>query len=221
MSTAMDKLFDIECDPPWLIARFAHRQRMASWSLNRPGLVLADTVAWLQVRDAEFLPVEDPLAFLEDKLDRKGLAGAVGLLTAREIERHHVASAGDEDGSAEALVTLGLTNGIVLAGDGRPLDQAVPETVGTINMLVAVSHPLTDGAMLEALSIATMARTAALLADGGPVVGTGTDCIVVACPDAAPHRRFVGLHTEIGARITASVFQAVLEARQRWQSDCA
>jgi adenosylcobinamide amidohydrolase len=217
----MEKLFDIQCDPPWLIARFASRQRMASWSLNRPGLVAADTVAWLQVRDADFLPVEDPLAFLEGNLERNGLAGAVGLMTAREIEHHHYASVGDEDGLIESLVTLGLTNGIIQEPDGCLVDPPQQEAVGTINMLLAVSHPLTDGALLEVLSIAAAARTAALLADGGRMVGTGTDCIVIASPDKEPRRQFAGLHTKIGMHAFMSAHQAVMDAQRRWRAGCA
>lgn len=217
----MEKLFDVECDPPWLIARFASRQRVASWSLNRPGLVIADTVAWLQVRDADFLPIEDPLAFLDGNLDRKGLVGAVGLMTAREIEHHHHASIGDEDGFIETLVTLGLTNGIIQGPDGCLVDPARQEAVGTINMLLAVSHPLTDGALLEILSIAAAARTAALLADGERMVGTGTDCIVVVSPDTEPRRQFAGLHTKIGMRAFMSIHQAVIDAQRQWRKGCA
>ena len=73
--------------------------------------------------------------------------------------------------------------------------------------------------MLEALSVATMARTAALLTENRPVVGTGTDCIVVVCPVNPAGETFAGLHTDIGQHITTSVFRAVRTARREWEHD--
>lgn len=213
----MSRLSTIECQPPWLIARFADRQRVASWSLNRPGIVEADTVAWLQVFDADLPLRVDPLDLLERRLADRGLSDAVGLMTAREIRHHHFASSIGGGVAVEALVTLGLTNGAELDATGYPADIQAPETVGTINTLVALSRPLSDGAMLEAMSIATMARTAALLADGGKVAGTGTDCVVVTCPTGAEAETFAGLHTAIGRHITAAVFQATRQAKDRWE----
>jgi adenosylcobinamide amidohydrolase len=213
----MKRLFDIECRTPWLLARFTNRQRMLSWSLNRPGMVEADTVAWLEVRDADLPLGVDPLEMLERRLGEQGLDAAVGLMTAREIALHHPATAIGEDVRVDALVTLGLTNGALLDETGRLTDYTAVAPVGTINMLVAVSHPLSEAAMLEAMSVATMARTAALLSDGGRIVGTGTDCIVVACPEGVGGETFAGLHTVVGTRITEAVFQAVREARRTWE----
>lgn len=212
----MKHLLTTECDPPWLIARFERRQRMISWSLNRPGIVEADTVAWLQVSDADLPIGEDPKAFLERRLADRYLTDAVGLMTAREVRHHHLALSGDGDSVVEALVTLGLTNGVELDSTGRQTNVQSNEAVGTINMLVAVSRPLTEGAMLEVLSVATMARTTALLTENRQVVGTGTDCIVVACPANPAGETFAGLHTDIGQHITSSVFQAVQQAMNAW-----
>jgi len=157
----MSRLSTIECQPPWLIARFADRQRVASWSLNRPGIVEADTVAWLQVFDADLPLRVDPLDLLERRLADRGLSDAVGLMTAREIRHHHFASSIGGGVAVEALVTLGLTNGAELDATGYPADIQAPETVGTINTLVALSRPLSDGAIgWRPVSIATMARTA-------------------------------------------------------------
>jgi len=214
----MKSLLTTECRPPWLIARFEQRQRLVSWSLNRPGFVEADTVAWLQVSDADLPIGEDPKAFLERRLAEQNIMDAVGLMTAREVQYHHLASSGDHNSVVETLVTLGLTNGVELDSMGRQTNVQTNEAVGTINMLIAVSLPLTEGAMLEALSIATMARTAALLTANRKIVGTGTDCIVVACPIRPTGETFAGLHTDIGQHITMSVFQALGQALREWES---
>jgi len=215
----MTRLLDIDLCPPWLIARLPSPHRMAGWSLNRPGLTQAETVAWLEVCDAD-LPIGlDPLDLLERRLAEQGLKNAAGLMTARDVRRHCSAVSADDAVRVETLVTLGLTNGSILDGQGRPSGPVGAFPVGTINLLVALSVPLSDGALLEALSVAAAARTAALLADGGRIVGTGTDCILVACPQAAAGECFAGLHTPVGHHLTAAVFQATRQARQEWEAE--
>lgn len=215
----MNTLFEIECSTPWLVARFPVPQRMVSWSLNRPGLVEAETVAWLEVRDADLPIGVDPLELLERRLAEKGLQDAVGLMTARAIHQHHLAVLEGGGLTVQALVTLGLTNGSRLEPSGSLTLPFAPQPVGTINTLVAVSCPLSPGALIEAASVATMARTAALLADHGQIVGTGTDCIVIASPLNVVGETFAGLHTAIGQHITAAVFQATRAGRTRWEEE--
>jgi adenosylcobinamide amidohydrolase len=215
-------LFAFECRPPWLLARFRSPQRIVSWSLNRPGFVVSDTVAWLQVKNAD-LPIGlDPKSLLESRLGDEGLGDAVALMTARDIRAYEVASAGEGDRAVETMVTLGLGNAVALDPAGRPHAVArEAEPVGTINALVACSQPLGDGALLEAISVATVARTAALLTDGGRAIGTGTDCIAIACPVAEKREIFAGLHTEIGTNIASAVFRATRDGRRAWEREQA
>jgi adenosylcobinamide amidohydrolase len=216
----VSRLFEIACRPPWLLARFGSPQRIVSWSLNRPGFVASDTVAWLQVKNAD-LPIGlDPKRFLESRLVDEGLAEAVGLMTARDIREYAVASAGEGVYAVDTLVTLGLGNAVTLDPTGRPVAVArEAEPVGTINALVACSQPLGDGALLEAMSVATAARTAALLADDGRAIGTGTDCLAIACPMGGTPDIFAGLHTEIGTSIAAAVYRATREGRRVWERE--
>ncbi|CCG41417.1 adenosylcobinamide amidohydrolase [Magnetospirillum molischianum] len=217
----MSRLFSVETRQPWLIVRFASRWRTVGWSLTHPGFAAVDTIAWLEVCDADLPLGVDPIDLLNRRLDAAGLGGALGLMTARDIRRHHCAMAGDGEDQAEALVTLGLTNGAVLCSDGVPRNVMTATPVGTINLLVAVARPLSEAALLEALSMATMARTAALLAEDGRIVGTGTDCIVIACPasDSSEPDSFAGLHTPIGQAIVTAVFQATRLARETWEHE--
>ena len=50
----------------------------------------------------------------------------------------------------------------------------------------------------------------------GPVTGTGTDCVVLACPTGEPRSAFAGLHTAVGEAIGAAVLQATGEAMAFW-----
>ncbi len=215
----MTALFRFECTQPWLVARFATPQRMLSWSLNRPGFVTADRVAWLEVRDADLPLGRDPRALLETRLAAAGHAGAVGLMTARDVRRHACAEAVAENVVAAALATVGLTNGVAFARDGHVLAPGAAPSVGTINLLVALSCPIADPALIEAVAVAATARTAALLAAGGRVAATGTDCIVLACPVAGPPAPHAGLHTPTGRALAAAVHAAIAAARAEWETE--
>jgi len=217
----MHSLLSVDCRPPWLVARLPAPFRIAGWALNRPGFARADTVAWLEVRNADLPLGVDPLALIETRLAAAGLGPAVGLMTARDVRRHHHRVSADGPARAEVLLTLGLTNGSVLDPSGRPSPPLGAVVAGTINLLAVLSEPLDDGAMIEAASVATLARTAALLAEGGQIAGTGTDCVVVACPPSATPHRHAGLHTAIGRALSAAVFQATRAARQEWEAENA
>jgi len=91
-------------------------------------------------------------------------------------------------------------------------------------MLVHVNRPLEDGAMLETMSIATEARTAAVIElgwqiEGRIITGTGTDCIVIACPDHENGQRFAGLHTDIGEAVGTACYRAVLAGAKIWRAE--
>ena len=100
----MEPLFRTSCTQPFLVARFAARQRILGWSLNQPGFTGGEVVAWLEVRDADLPIGVDPVALLERKLAAAGLAGAIGMMTARDVRRHHVAGVEAGGERAEALV---------------------------------------------------------------------------------------------------------------------
>jgi adenosylcobinamide amidohydrolase len=93
--------------------------------------------------------------------------------------------------------------------------------VGTINLLAHVDRPLSQAALIEAVSIATEARTVAIIdldwrQGGKTVTGTGTDCIAVAAPSMDGGDNFAGLHTDIGAAIGRAVYEAVSQGGALW-----
>lgn len=216
--------FAVACRRPWLVASFPGETRMVSWSLNRPGFATADRVAWLEVGNEELVGVTEPVSWFRQRLDDEGLRDAVGLITARNVTRYEIASAVVDGVRADCLITLGLNNGETV---GQRHDPALhPLRAGTINILSAVSVPLTDGALLEMSSIATQARTAALMRFGyrrphtdSVVTGTGTDCIVVAAPVSAEPQAFAGMHTAIGEAVGRSVLEATEAAARQWFQD--
>lgn len=217
----MPATFSVTCARPLLVARFATPRRMLGWAINRPGVTLADRVAWLEVTDADLPEDCDPVALLDSRLAALGAGGAVGFLTARDVRRHHVADARVGRISASALVTAGLSN----AGRvGAARTDWRPPKAGTINILASVSCPLTEAAFLEALSIVVAARTAAVLELGlsrpeGRVTGTGTDCVILAAPVEGAPEAYAGLHTEVGEALGRAVQAAMTEAAAAWLAE--
>lgn len=217
----MAPAFDLAYDPPWLTARFAAPQLMLSWSLNRPGFQSAQTVAWLEISDGDLGPEVDPHDYLAARLEGAGLTRAVGLLTSRDLGKFKRTTSERAGVRADCLITLGLSNAerVGTRRTGTPR----PKAGGTINLLCHVSEPLGEPALLEALSVATQARTTAVLEHGyrptlerSIVTGTGTDCIVLACPVGTPQSRFAGLHTPVGEAVGAAVLRATDQAMSQW-----
>ncbi|MGO9941371.1 MAG: adenosylcobinamide amidohydrolase [Rhodoblastus sp.] len=211
--------FVVDCAPLFLTARFLTPQRTLGWSLLHPGFATIRDIVWVEVRDKDLGPNVDPRAFLRARLAQARLPQALAFMTSRDIRRHHFRKRHVENVEACCLTTVGLSNG-ERVGARRVLQPHV----GTINTLVHVSAPLTEGAMIEALSIAAQARTAAVLETRpsgatGPITGTGTDCIVVSAPCQGDMLDCAGLHTAVGEAIGGAVYDATREGAETWDAD--
>ena len=216
---------DIVCDRPWLVAELEGPHRVLSWSLTAPGFVTARRIVWREVRNADLPAGFDALSWLKRDMLDAGHGEAVGLMTSRNIERHHFREARVERQSAACLATAGLSNAERV---GRR--QGFRPKAGTINLLVQTGGSLSDAAMIEALSIAVEARTLAVLEagfatgpDGAAATGTGTDCVVIASPIAIPtggdEAVFAGLHTALGEAVGAAVLAAMRVAVGEWMAE--
>lgn len=209
--------FRLDLRHPLLTVRFESEQRILGWSLTKPGFATTRDVVWLEVRDADLGPHVDPLDFVRTKLSAQELDDAAAFMTAREIARHHIAQSRIGSAIVTCVTTVGLTNGEKI-GERRGSHDCV---AGTINMLVHVSHALSSGAFVESISIATQARTAAImetnkLREGPAITGTGTDCIIVAAPVTGSAETCAGLHTELGEAIGAAVYDATFAGAVEW-----
>ncbi|MFN3623098.1 MAG: adenosylcobinamide amidohydrolase [Hyphomicrobium sp.] len=216
----MHEHFSIALDPPLIIVTFERPQRILSWAMLHPGLQLTRRVAWLEVRNKDLPPDIDAGEVVRERISAAGLDDAVVLVTSRDIRRYRYARARVEDQEVRCLTTVGLSNSERV---GRRL-HLPPPFAGTINTLVHVAHPLSDAAMLEAVSIATEARTAAVLdagvrRGGMAITGTGTDCIAIAAPPGDDQVRYAGKHTAVGEAIGAAVYGATAEGIRDWKLD--
>lgn len=202
----------------WLVAELGAPHRVASWAVVGGGLETAEVVAWRRVTNAELGVEADPAALLRGWLDGAGLGGAVGMLTAANLDTFEEARCVDGDVVAHAVVTAGLSNAL------RVGDPPGEPRVGTINVLVVLSVPVTEAGLLEAMSIAVEARTVAVLeaavrstASTGIASGTGTDCVVVAAPVGGDAVAYAGKHTAVGALIGAAVLDATARGVAAWK----
>lgn len=211
----------------WLLVQFTSLQEVLSWAIWGGGRGRTRTVAWYQVSSEDLKPPVEPQEFLREKLRERSLLGAVGLLTSADLDAYTEAEKSFGELSVRSIATVGLRNALRAGDPARALSP-----VGTINLLVHISEPLSEEARVEALAVAVEARTAALLKaqipsleTGLPATGTGTDCVVVASPLEVSARetssrvhRYAGKHTEVGSLIGAAVLEAVQRGIGLWKA---
>jgi adenosylcobinamide amidohydrolase len=145
---------------------------------------------------------------------------AIGFLSGLPVSSHIEVVQACSGEWVRCLATVGLSNGVRV---GEPTLSAIPK-LGTINILLQSSLPLSLAASIEASSVVTQARTLAVLeaqvlsAQGsGFVTGTGTDCIVIASPVGDTRTALSGTHTLMGHLIGSAVLKAMKTGIQRWK----
>jgi adenosylcobinamide amidohydrolase len=203
----------VDLDRPWLVARLDRPVRLLSWAPHNPGFRQARRVVWREVRDADLTRDFDAIGWLRESLAARGESEAVGLLTSRDVGTYRLEHARSGRISVACLATVGLSNAERI-GARRP----VAEGWGTINLLAVTDAALSETALIEMMSIAAEARTAAVMELGpdlgtGRATGTGTDCIVVGAPPG--DILHAGLHTPVGEAVGAAVYRAVADGVRR------
>lgn len=209
---------NVHLDRPWLSFNLGRTHQVLSWTLNRPGLVMANKVVWREVRNADLPKDLDVRDWFSRELTARGEEDSVAFLTSRAIERFHYADAQVGDAKAFAIATVGLSNA-ERVGHRQPPH---PLSYGTINVAAQVSSALTEAGFLEAISIVVQARTVAVMdanvpLRSGKATGTGTDCVAVAAP--LGDTVYAGLHTEIGEALGKVVYDVVLAGAQEWKTE--
>ena len=227
VSCTFPTLFTLRHADPFLHLDFAGPQRFVSFALHHGPAHIGRGITWMQVRNADLPTSRDPIQWLQSQLAQRQRGEDVAMMTSAPLAnylrvRHQVGSA-----RSDAVATVGLSNACAIAS---PTPLPMYHRFGTINIAVAINISLSPNAALEALTLCTEARTAAILLawqDARPSAriipsqlptGTGTDCIVVAHPVAAQEagHAYCGKHTDIGVCIGYAVFEAVYEGARRW-----
>jgi adenosylcobinamide amidohydrolase len=138
----------------------------------------------------------------------------------------------DEDVKVTAVVTAGVQGNAACAGDpanwreraGGSWEKVNPNS-GTINTMLFINKPVTEGALARAAITMVEAKSAALtrLAIGSLysaelATGTGTDQFCIAVPSAGDYAfTSTSPHVKLGELIGTAVRDATMEAL-RWQN---
>ncbi|TFG61471.1 MAG: adenosylcobinamide amidohydrolase, partial [Spirochaetales bacterium] len=137
---------------------------------------------------------------------------------------HNAALVLKNDGELEVLAvcTAGVENNAARAGDPAPLRELEGQftKAGTINLMIAVNQPLSQGAHIQAAVTAAEAKTAALQEllvssrySPGQATGTGTDSIALASQlEGKKALTDAGHHTKLGEIIALAVKQGIKES---------
>jgi adenosylcobinamide amidohydrolase len=202
---------------PVLLVPLGGPHEVLSWAVVNGGRRQSSAVVWRQVALDELSPAVDATLLLQRSLAACGQPDAVGLLTARHVDRFVDVT----QGSARCVATVGLGNALAAGDPPGPM-----RPVGTINLLCRLAAPLTEEALIEASALAAEARTVAVLEARVPsrrsdrlATGTGTDCIVIAAPIGEPRQSYVGKHTALGADLGAAVREAVARGCAAWWAE--
>ena len=214
----------LEQTPDHIHIAFDRPRRVLSSAVLNGGFCQASHYVNMRVPKRCPLALEDPVKTLERYCHDRGWAEAtVGMMTAASMKSLRVAHEKLAGESLTVVVTTGLDNAR-RAGDPAEFSTltVVPDKVGTINMVILTSANLTDEAMVEMVTVATEAKSAALQnlgvispVSGELATGTGTDAIAIVAGDRRENNaqpiRFTGKHTLIGERV-AQVAMAALKS---------
>lgn len=159
-----------------------------------------------------------------------GLPSAEVALMGTAANMNYAALVTEADRGLEvtAVVTAGVQGNAACAGDPagwREGEDGWQKVDGTINLMLLINHPLTEGALARSVVTMTEAKTAALhrlavrsLYSGDLATGTGTDQFAIAAPESGAHRlTSASPHVKLGELIGRAVREATLEAL-RWQN---
>ncbi len=160
--------------------------KVLSSAVYNGGFRRAETIVNLEV-PPDFN--EEPVGFYRSFIDSKGFESPIGMMTAASMKNAVTIEREDVIG----ITTAGLC--------------------GTINIILLINKDLIESAMVNAVIVATEAKTAALshlnIRDGsGVITGTPTDSIVVACY-GTENLKYAGSATAIGNRIYEIVRESV------------
>ena len=209
----------IDLRPNCLIVRFPGMFTCLSWAPWNGGEASASMVANLQVGlngpSSAVTPAEDlKVLFTAHSLIPEE---TIGLMTAASVSAFTDRFLYSSGAWVHVLVTVGLSNARSVLDEGDV--ELGPQTCssGTVNVVVATNALPTIAGRIEAIHIASSAKTAACRDSGIPSRKsnlladlTGTDCLVVGASGEIKEDH-CGLHTVPGEMLARTVYPSVSE----------
>jgi adenosylcobinamide hydrolase len=201
---------------------FTIPHRVTSSAVLNGGIVAANHLVNLNV-PKHGQCIEPPEVTLANYCTDSGWQGtAVGMMTAASMNSFRMAKETVQGVEIVVMVTAGLSNARRVGDHAEQRTIAdQPETPGTINIVVLTSAVLTEAASVEAVLMATEAKSAALQNAGirssvsnTIATGTGTDSVAVVSGHGPETIRYCGKHVlfgEILGRMVTDTAAAAIE----------
>lgn len=206
-----------------LTVEFSQPQRALSSAVLNGGWCTIQSCLNTRVPLTHDRDLPAPDISLQQQADQRALkAPCLGMMTAASMRScaHQQLSCNESQLRVQCWVTSGLRNA---RRCGDPADEQ-PQ-LGTINIWLWCSIPLSDSAMVEALMLVTEAKATAMLEahvlspiSQQPASGTGTDSHAILCPlnDAKmPAQPYCGKHTRLGELIGQAALLACQDSIKR------
>lgn len=197
--------------------RFPTPYRTLGWAPLGGGYARTRLISNHQVDKNDRHATEAPRLFLSRRIRalEPDAGVAVAMMTGAQVANAAYVCVRRGTLAVAAWCTAGCSNAL-RAGDRATVADTRP---GTINLIVAISQPLVDAALAEAIQIATEARVLAVqqagivsTRSGLPATGTGTDCIVIAAPAGPRPHPWCGKHTLMGELIARAALKSCARA---------
>lgn len=192
--------------PQHIHVAFSLPHAVLSSAVLNGGVVYADHLVNVKVPNHGAF-TEPPDVTLSRYCEDAGWSGTtVGMMTAASMESFRMMQVSEQGVEIVVMVTTGLSNARRVGDFAEHRIMAAPaEQVGTINIVVMTSAVLTEAASVEAVLMATEAKTAALQDAGirspvshGIVTGTGTDAVAIVSGHGPEVVGYCGKHVVFG-----------------------
>jgi adenosylcobinamide amidohydrolase len=199
-----------------LVIKFPQAWPVLSWAPYRGGNTISSCVFNHQLGKFDEKDLNTIFKTVTDSLDLP--EDAIGLVTGAEIKNYQESVLTHDSLWVHGIATVGLANARAVGDTADVPFQTPPDRAGTINLVLACNALPDISGRVEAVHMATMAKTRALqdmgvmsAKSGRSATGTGTDCIVVAGTGEI-EENYCGMHTVLGELIGKVVYQVITQA---------
>ncbi|MDR4461132.1 MAG: adenosylcobinamide amidohydrolase [Nitrospirales bacterium] len=222
----MTSPLQIDLQPHCLLIRFPGIFNCLSWAPWNGGEASASGVANVQVglngsSSSATVGADFGLLFKAHSLIPEE---TIGLMTAAKVSAFTDCFMNSSGAWVHVLVTVGLLNARSVLDDADVELGYQCRSAGTVNVVVATNALPTIAGRIEAIHIASSAKTAAFRDTGvtsrksdRPADLTGTDCLVVGASGEIKENH-CGLHTVLGEMIGRAVYTSVSKGIAEYRS---
>ena len=203
-----------------LIIHLSKTSSILSWAPLNGGLTKSN---YIFNHECDNFQDNDLGTIFNSVINRNNLPhNSIGLVTGANVSRYEELFLSNGRLWVHTIATIGLNNARSV-GDSADVDldtQIVRP--GTINLIISCNALPHVSGLVEAIHIATMAKTYAMVESEVKskkseqlATGTGTDCIVVA-GGGEIQENYCGMHTVLGEMIGKAVKEIIQKGIQKW-----